>query len=120
MSNEKTLAHTASLTAYLSLVAYLWPWLSLQAFATLLPLSMFLSVRWRGRVAVLWSKLTAHLHFIHTQLLLSLLFIGVLCPSALIYRLFNRDPLKLRRSKFNTYYQARYWEYSSRDFKRMW
>ena len=51
----------------------------------------------------LWMKLGESLGWINSKLILGLIFILVLQPIALIMKIFNYDPLKLKKRNVNTY-----------------
>lgn len=68
----------------------------------------------------LWGKIAEILGWINSRIILSLIFFIVLTPISLIYRLFHKDPLALRKPKNNTVYNTRDHEYTSEDFQNTW
>ena len=54
-----------------------------------------------------WMKLGESLGWINSKLILGLIFILVVQPIALIMKIFNYDPLKLKKRNVNTYREGK-------------
>lgn len=67
-----------------------------------------------------WSKLAQLLAFVITQIILSLIFFLVLYPISLLYRMLNRDPLKLSPNRYDTLYETRAKVFTATDIENMW
>jgi hypothetical protein len=67
-----------------------------------------------------WLKLSELLAAINSTIILCLVFFGVLTPLAFVYRLFNRDPLRLRWDSSASYYVERNHTFSSSDLEKLW
>jgi saxitoxin biosynthesis operon SxtJ-like protein len=67
-----------------------------------------------------WLKFSAMLSGISNRIILTLLFYLVLTPIALIYRLFNKDPLHLDTNSSGSFYVERNHSYSKADLGKMW
>lgn len=88
--------------------------------AVLLGLATLFSNRATAIIAELWLKLSEAIGFVISRIILTLTFFVVLTPLALIYRLFKKDSLQLRRSLKNTYYFDRNCQYSAKDLINPW
>lgn len=66
-----------------------------------------------------WGKLSRVIAAINSRILLTLLFFLVLAPLAYLYRLFNRDPLKLAK-RSGSLYSDRNHIYTRDDLEKMW
>lgn len=66
----------------------------------------------------IWKKVLAVVGTINAHLILSLVFFVVLLPTALLYRLFNKDPLNLKKG--NTAFINRDKLYEAADFDNPW
>ena len=68
-----------------------------------------------------WMKLAQALGWFNGRLLLSLVFFLLLTPIALIYRLFNRDSLRLKRPKEGeSMFVERNHTFSASDLSNPW
>ena len=72
------------------------------------------------RIAWLWMKFATGLGFVTSRILLSLVFFVVLCPVALLHRVFAKNGLQLKRSVGDTYYSERNHRYTPEDFENTW
>ena len=70
-------------------------------------------------IAKAWLKLGDILGFIVSKVVLVLLFYILLTPISLLYRLFNKDVLSLKRQQ-STLWHTRDLSYSSKDLKNSW
>jgi uncharacterized membrane protein len=68
-----------------------------------------------------WMKLAMLLGKINSTILLTLIFFVLLTPIAWLYRLFNKDPLQLKKN-FNkpSYFISRNHTYTKADLEKMW
>jgi hypothetical protein len=73
-----------------------------------------------GKITWLWLKLSAILSRINNGIILAILFYLVLTPVALIYRIFNKDPLHLKINNIGSCYTERNHTYSKTDLEKMW
>jgi hypothetical protein len=67
-----------------------------------------------------WGKFSRVMAAVNNRIILTIAFYLVLAPIACLYRLFNRDPLRLARKESGSYYCERNHLYSSADLKKMW
>lgn len=67
----------------------------------------------------LWYKIAEVMGYIMSRVLLSIVFFLFLFPIALIYRMFNKDVLQLKR-KTDTYWTTRDHSYSKKDLENVW
>jgi len=67
-----------------------------------------------------WEKLAKVLAAVNNRIILTIIFFLVLAPLACLYRLVNRDPLRLARKETGSYYCERNHLYSSEDLDKMW
>lgn len=73
-----------------------------------------------GVIASWWLKLSEVLSALNNRLILTILFYLVLTPIALLYRVFNKDPLKLDLTAAGSFYSERNHTYSKVDLEKMW
>lgn len=71
-------------------------------------------------VTRVWLKFSTLLSGVSNRLILAFIFYLLLAPLAFIYRLFNRDPLKLEAGNRETYYSERNHTYARADLEKMW
>jgi hypothetical protein len=67
----------------------------------------------------LWLWLGESLGWINNRILLSIIFFLFLFPISLLARLFNKDPLKLKKSK-DSCYAVRNHKYVKGDLENIW
>jgi hypothetical protein len=68
-----------------------------------------------------WMKFAEILGTFNSKLVLSLVFFLFLTPLALLYRVFNKNPLNLKPGQKETsLFVARDHTYSKADFEKMW
>ena len=90
-------------------------WLAVVFLAVALfvrPLASFIVRRW-----LKFSDVVANFN---NKVILLLIFYFVLTPVALLYRLFHKDPLNLRRQQAGSYYSERNHTYDASDLEKMW
>ena len=62
---------------------------------------------WLNPIRVGWMKLAAVLGFVNSRILLTLLFVGLITPLALLLRVLGRQPIDLGRKSDGTYWHPR-------------
>jgi hypothetical protein len=67
-----------------------------------------------------WMKFAEILGTFNSKLILSLAFFLFLTPLALLYRVFNKNPLSLKPDRSDSLYVTRDHVYSKADFEKMW
>ncbi|PCH99257.1 MAG: hypothetical protein COB85_00295 [Bacteroidetes bacterium] len=72
-----------------------------------------------SKIVWLWYKLSEVMGYVMSRILLSAVFFLFLYPISILYKLFNKDPLKLRRSD-QSYYESRDHKYTAKDLKNPW
>lgn len=70
-------------------------------------------------ISYIWAKLAEGLGWFNSKVILSIAFYVVMTPFALLYRIFNKDSLMLKRRR-DTYYISRNHEYSKKDLENIW
>lgn len=70
-------------------------------------------------IAYGWEKLTELLGWINSRIILVLVYFLVLTPFSMVYRVFNKDNLGLKRKK-NSYYHKRSYSYKKKDLENIW
>ena len=70
-------------------------------------------------VAWVWYKIAEVMGYIMSRVLLSLVFFVFLFPISVIYRMFNKDALQLKK-KGNSYWTERDHSYSAKDLENAW
>jgi len=68
----------------------------------------------------LWYKIALILGWINSRIILTALFFLFLFPISLIYRLFNKDPMKIKKAIPNSMFIERNHQYEAKDFENMW
>lgn len=73
-------------------------------------------------IHLLWFKLAILLGNVNSKILLSIIFFIVLTPIALLYRIFNKDTLQIKRKSADnvSYYTDRNHTYKADDLKNIW
>jgi len=67
-----------------------------------------------------WMRFAELLGTFNSRLILSLVFFLFLTPLALLYRLFNKNPLALKAGQGGSLFVTRDHVYSKADFEKMW
>ena len=67
-----------------------------------------------------WEKLALVLGWINTRIILSLVFYLFLLPIALLFKLFNRDPLSMNWNNTSSSFIVRDHEYKAVDLENPW
>jgi len=113
----ETMAVLAAFFLVLSIItgrpAYVWPALALLATGLFLkPLAEIIA---RG-----WLKFSEFIGGFSNKVILTLLFVVVLTPIALLYRLFTKNPLTIKRDgSADSYFHERNHTYSADDLNKM-
>ena len=107
--------------AFLVLLQLFWParpWLPL-CLSFLLAGLLLKGVT--SRMVGAWLAFSRVLSRINSRVLLALVFFLCLTPLALLYRLFARNPLMLKKDeRAPTYFKNRNHPFGRRDFEKMW
>ncbi len=74
----------------------------------------------RRQIAWLWMKLSEGLGWINSKILLSVIFYVFLFPIAMLFKLFNKDNLMLKKNTETGYYKVREHEYTAEDIENPW
>src|SRR5688572_19397457 len=72
------------------------------------------------KILALWFKIAMILGAINSKVLLSVIYFLVLLPLAMVNRLINTDPLRLKRPKVTSYFMDRNHQYKKVDLKKPW
>lgn len=82
---------------------------------------IFITIPPAGDIIVkAWFKLAQFLGFVNSRILLSAIFFGLLLPISLVYRLFEGDRLKLKRSSHKSTFAERNHLYTKKDLENTW
>lgn len=119
-SRKQVLETTAVLATFFLILSavtkqkiYVWPALALLIIALFIkPLAV--------AITRIWLQFSEVIGGITNRIILSLLFVLVLTPIALLFRLFNKNPLGIKRANDKTsYYHDRNHTYTSEDLDKM-
>jgi hypothetical protein len=91
------------------------PWISL-----IVLLAAAFSNWLAAKIAWGWLKLAEFLGKINSRVLLSLVFFVIVFPLALVWRLFVKNPLDLKRPDGSSLYKERNHTYSAQDLVNPW
>ena len=81
---------------------------------------IFLFVPFIGNwIVSLWFKLAGVLGWINSRILLSIVYFIFLIPLSFIFKLFNKDPLSLKKPP-SSLYTDRNHTYTSKDLENIW
>ncbi|KAF0236710.1 MAG: hypothetical protein FD181_2480 [Prolixibacteraceae bacterium] len=70
-------------------------------------------------IAIAWFKLADILNYFMSKIILGTLFFVVLFPISLLYKISNKDKLRLKKSKDSTWIERKH-SYSASDLKNIW
>ncbi|MDU0459000.1 MAG: SxtJ family membrane protein [Geobacteraceae bacterium] len=113
----ETMAVLAAFFLILSIVtgreSFVWPALVLLATGLFLkPLA--------AKVTRGWLKVSEIIGAVANRIILTLLFVAVLTPIALLFRIFTRNPLNIRRNhRTVSYFQERNHTFTAEDLEKM-
>jgi hypothetical protein len=106
---------------FLLLVHTFWPsrvWIPLCAAVLLTGLLLKGTA---SRMVRGWLKFSVTLSRTNSRVILTLVFFFFLTPLALLYRMFARNPLMLKKDKgASTYFHERNHSFERGDFEKMW
>jgi len=91
----------------------------LYAAAGLLGFSLLFK-RWTLIAADLWIRFSLVLGRIFQFVWLAAVFYFILTPIALVYKLFSKNPLRLKKLKIESYFQTRDHVFGGRDLEKLW
>lgn len=82
---------------------------------------IFLSSQRAGAVVVAWwMKLGHALGWVNTRILLTLVYVIILLPFSLLFKLLSRNPLLLKPEKTESFFKDRNHTYAADDLKDIW
>lgn len=70
-------------------------------------------------IAIAWFKLADILNFFVSKIVLGALFFVILWPISMLYKISNKDKLRLKKSKDSMWIKRNH-SYSSADLKNIW
>lgn len=70
-------------------------------------------------ITIAWFKLADILNYIFSRIILGILFFIVLTPVSVLYKISNKDKLRLKRSKKSIWIERNH-NYSSADLENIW
>ena len=106
---------------FLLLVHAFWPSRVWIPFCAAVLLTGLLLKGAASRMVQGWLGFSLILSHCNSRVILTLVFFLFLTPLALLYRLFARNPLMLRKDeKAATYFQSRKRSFERGDFEKMW
>jgi hypothetical protein len=70
-------------------------------------------------IVSLWSKLAEVLGWINSRILLSIVYFIFLVPVSIFFKLFNKNPLSLKKTPSSLYTERNY-TYTSKDLENIW
>jgi len=74
-----------------------------------------------SKIAWAWMKLAEGMGFVSSKIILSIVFFLILCPVALLSRVFGKsDHLQLKKPEGSSYYYPREHKYGAADLENMW
>ncbi len=86
---------------------------------TLLLMSLIFK-KFISRFISVWLKIVNFIGRILNKVVLFLVFFTVLTPIALVYRVFNRNALGIKKSDVKSYFFLRNHTYNQSDFEKNW
>lgn len=73
------------------------------------------------KIAWAWMKFAEVIGYVMQRVILSAIFYILLSPIAFFYRIFNEDPLQLKKMEdSDSYYETRNHDYTPRDLAKPW
>jgi polyferredoxin len=70
-------------------------------------------------IAIAWFKLADVLNFVVSKIILGALFFFILWPVAVLYKITNKDKLRLKRTNKSTWTERNHF-YAANDLKNIW
>lgn len=71
------------------------------------------------KISWCWLKFSEVIGYVMSKVILTIIFFIFLLPLSLLYKVFNKDALSLKR-KSNSYYTERNHTYTGKDLENMW
>ncbi len=71
-------------------------------------------------LTILWYKLSEMLGYISSRILFTVVYFIILFPLAMLYRLFNKNPLSLKNKPGKSLFIERNYVYNAEDFENPW
>lgn len=72
-----------------------------------------------GWITWVWFKLADAIGYVMSRVILSVIFFLLLVPISMLYRLFNKNPMQLRK-KEDSYFHSRDHLYTAKDLENPW
>lgn len=72
------------------------------------------------KISWLWLKFSEILGYMIPKIMLSIVFFMILTPIALLYKKFNKDSMKLKKTTQSSNFINRDHEYNNSDFENVW
>jgi len=119
MKHEKVLEAILTIVGGLLVFYFIFEITALIIIALCLIVLSLGSKLFARKVVWLWFKLSEVLGYISSRILLTAIFYLILFPIALLYKLFHKDNLALKR-KTESYYTERDHEYVPNDLENPW
>ena len=119
LTKTKELQAQLVIVVGLLIIALIFKWQVLIYIVAILGL-IFLLIPFLGHwIVVGWFKLAEGLGWVNSRILLTLIFFLLLLPIALFYRLFSKDPLRLK-NKYDSMFIDRNHKFESKDLLNPW
>lgn len=71
-------------------------------------------------IVKIWFKIAEGLGWFNSRVILSIMFFVFLWPIAMLYRLFNKNPMGIKRPDGNSVYIERNHTYDKKDMENIW
>jgi len=71
-------------------------------------------------ISFIWYKIAEGMGFVMSRIMLSIVFYIFLFPLSVMFRLFNKDPLLLKKKHKGSYYRIREISYQAKDIENPW
>lgn len=68
----------------------------------------------------LWTKLSEGMGFVSSKVILSIVFFLFLLPISLVYKLFNKDKLNIKKRSRESVYTERNHKYTAAEMDNIW
>ncbi len=94
--------------------------LNLLLYFTLFLTVIFLSLPFVGnKICHMWLKFAYIVGKINTKIILTIIFYFILTPIAILYRLKEKDFLRIKKTDASQFYHREY-KYCPEDFEKLW
>lgn len=71
-------------------------------------------------IVKIWARISDILGSINSKIILSFVYLFILLPVSLLYRLFNKNLLQRDKVDRDTYFSPRDYKYTAQDFEKIW